>query len=56
MKVPSPNKTVAGLGEVGKLAGFQVKRRCPSIADHNQQPAGPTSPTYHLPVPKKRGV
>ena len=47
IKVPCPNESVAGLGEVG-LVGFQEKRRCPSIVDHNQQPAGPTSPTYHF--------
>ena len=52
MKVPSPNEKAAGLGEVGKLAGFQEKRWCPSITDHNQQPARPTSPTYHFAAKK----
>ena len=47
IKAPCSNETMAGLGEVGKLASFQEKRRCPSIADHNQQLAGATSPTYH---------
>ena len=54
IKAPWPNETVAGPCKAGKLAGFQVKTPVSSIAGHNQQPAGPTSSTYHF-GDEKRG-
>ena len=47
IKVPWPNETVARPCKAGKLAS-QEKHGCPPVAGHNQQPAGPTSPTYRF--------
>ena len=46
IKVPWPNETVVGQCKAGKLADFQKKCWLSSMTDHNQQPAGPISPTW----------